>query len=222
MKVQEMTDEIKSTIVEIYKKTYSVSEVIRELKTLSLVISRTRIVNVLKEFNIYEGFTGKNYSDAKVNNLKKIMLNKYGIENWGQLKSSGYVVKNTIKYRKISYLDEQYREYCKRVSLLTKKNIKKIKNTDYCYYTGILFSDAEGESNPNDPRKKSVDHKIPKIICYLNGISAEDASSVDNLAFVLKYVNTIKGNTDHENFMKIAPKIREVFINEGYTHKQID
>lgn len=222
MKVEKITDEIKNIIIDCYKNTYSVSEVLRELKLMSLNIGRNRVVNVLKECDLYEGLTGKNYSEMKVNKLKKIMTEKYGIENWGQLKTSGYVVDNKIEYKKISFLDEEYKKYCKKVQLLTKKNIKKIKNTDYCYYTGILFSDVEGKSNPNDPRKKSIDHKIPKIICYLNGISAEDASSIDNLIFVLKYVNSVKGNTDHESFLNIAKKIREVFINEGYSHKQID
>lgn len=222
MKVQKITDDIENVIIDFYKKTYSVTQVIKNLKEQSLTIGRNRIVKILKKHNIYEGLTGKKYSEAKVNNLKILMKSKYGVENWGELKLSGYVLNNTIEYKKISYLDEKYKEYCKQVNLLTKKNIKKMEKINYCYYTGILFSDAVKVSNPNDPRKKSIDHKVPKIICYLNNISVEEASKIDNLAFVLKYVNSVKGNTDHESFLKIAKKIREVFINEGYSHTKID
>jgi len=128
MKVEKITDEIKNIIIDCYKNTYSVSEVLRELKLMSLNIGRNRVVNVLKECDLYEGLTGKNYSEMKVNKLKKIMTEKYGIENWGQLKTSGYVVDNKIEYKKISFLDEEYKKYCKRVQLLTKKNIKDRKS----------------------------------------------------------------------------------------------
>ncbi len=103
-----------------------------------------------------------------------------------------------------------------RLEKETKKNIKHIDFPTYCYYTGIQFADEEGLVNPNDPRKRSVDHKVPVIICYLNGISVEQAGSIDNLTFVLKYVNSVKSNTEHKSFLAVAHKIRKVFINEGY------
>lgn len=216
-KYETFSNELKKFIETEYKKTYSVTKVLLAIKDkFEMDISRKPIENYLKYLDIYEGLNGPNYLKMKVENNKKIMMKKYGVENYGQLKNSGYVILNNIEYTKISYIDEEYKLYRNAVNKETKKNIKKMDVPNYCYYTGILFADIEGKSNPNDPRKRSVDHKIPIIHCYLNGISIEKASSIDNIVFVLKYVNSIKGNTLEESFIPLAKKIRKVFINEGY------
>lgn len=209
----EITDEMKTKYIEKYQDTYSVSEVLR---TFNDGVGRGRIVKVLKEAGIYEGLSGPNYLKKKVENNEKIMMDKYGVINWGQTKEGGYKKQNKIPYQKISYLDDQYKEYRAAVEKETRKNIKKIDLPKHCYYTGIQFADEEGPVNPNDPRKRSVDHKVPVIICYLNGIPVEQAGNIDNIVFVLKYVNSVKSNTEHESFLAISHKIRKVFINEGY------
>ncbi|NDG32892.1 hypothetical protein EB118_22840 [bacterium] len=211
-----MTDEMKEKYIQKYKETYSVSEILR---TFNDGIGRKKIINLLKEEGIYEGLNGPNYLKKKVENNEKIMMKKYGVINWGQTKDGGYKSQNKIPYKKISYLNEEYKEYKNQVEKETKLNIKNIDLPEYCFYTGIQFADVEGPVNPNDPRKRSVDHKIPVIICYLNGFSTNQASDLTNLIFVLKYVNSIKSNTDHESFLKITHKIREVFVNEGYKSK---
>jgi hypothetical protein len=204
-------------IIEIYKEHYSVSEVLRQINVFSeKKISRQNIVTILKNAGIYEGINGENYIKVHRNRVNKVIKDKYGVNNYGTI-SGGFGESNKIPYRNVKGLTDDFQEYKRAVSRLTIRAIKKLKKPEFCEYTGIKFCDVIGiRSNPNDPRKRSVDHRIPIIICYLNGINIKDAASLDNLAFVLRYVNTIKANTDYNSFLPIATKIREVFINEGF------
>tara|TARA_Y100000310_G_scaffold34476_1_gene32646 strand:+ start:3189 stop:3839 length:651 start_codon:yes stop_codon:yes gene_type:complete len=209
-----ITDEMKDFYIKKYKETYSVSEIMRQS---NYGIGRRRIEKLLKEEGIYEGLSGKNYLKKKTEKIKEICQEKYGVDNYSHLKVSGWSEQNKHTYEKIDFLDKQYKQYHKEVNKLSKKNAKKIKDNQYCFYTGIQFADVEQDKvNPNDLRKRSIDHKIPVIICYLNNVSVEDASDIENIMYVLKYVNSIKGNTLHESFLSISPKIRKVFIDEGY------
>lgn len=209
-----ITKEMESKYIELYLQTYSLSEVMRIICNDG--ISRNKITNILKSVGVYEGLNGPNYLTKKVENQEKLMLERYGVSNISKISSNGWCKTNSIPYIKPRVLDEDYKVYHKKVSTLSKKNIKSMSIPRYCDYTGILFSDEEGPSNPNDHRKRSIDHKVPIIICYLNGISIEDAADKNNLVYVLRYVNSIKGNTLHESFIPIAYKIRKVFINEGF------
>jgi len=227
LKHKTFTDELKDFIRNSYLKNYSVTKVIDEVKSnfqgnIEGNIGRNPITNYLKEIGIYEGLNGSNYLKKKVENNVKIMNERYGVDNWGQVNGEGWSKLNSIPYEKISYLDTDFLEYRKLVDKLSKKNKKFITEDVYCYYTGIMFADAEYDKvNPNDPRKRSLDHKIPIIICYLDGISCEDVASLDNLIYVLRYVNSIKSNTDHDSFIPIARKIRKVFINEGFKSREV-
>jgi hypothetical protein len=204
--------------IDLYLETYSVSEILRQYGD---EINRRSLEKILKDANVYEGLNGPNYLAMKVAKQKEYMLNTYGVENWGQI-SGGYKIINARDKDTISYLDHEYKAYAKEVDKATKKTVKTTFGKTFpthCFYTDILFADEEKEPNPNDVRKRSIDHKIPKIICYLNGISAEEAGNIDNVIFVLKYVNSIKGNTLHDSFIPIAQKIRKVFLDEGYSSK---
>jgi len=90
-----------------------------------------------------------------------------------------------------------------------------LKETDYCYHTGIRFADADGIANPNDPRKRSLDHIIPLSICYTMGMTREEANHPDNLCWCLKCVNNVRGSTDIESFKPIANYYRQQFIDAG-------
>lgn len=105
----------------------------------------------------------------------------------------------------------------------TKGKRSDIKPTleeyDYCYHTGIRFVDAEVEfPNPNDPRKRSLDHKIPLAVCFIMGMTIDEANNPDNLCWCLKCVNNIRASTDLKSFKKIADYYREQFIKEGYSY----
>jgi CxxC motif-containing protein len=217
-KYETFSEDLKQFIEKKYKECYSTTQVVKSVNELyNLHLGRGAIEEYLKYIKIYEGLTGENYLKNKVEKNKKVMMERYGVENWGQTSDGGYKAQNKIPYDKIPILSKDFKRYKLEVEKVTKQNKKHIKNIDFCFYTGIRFVDTEQEKvNPNDPRKRSIDHKIPIIICFLNNISPEIAGGIDNLIFVLKYVNSIKGNTLHESFLSIAPKIRKVFINEGY------
>lgn len=94
-----------------------------------------------------------------------------------------------------------------------------LKEEDYCYYTGIKFADAEQQFvNPNDPRKRSLDHKIPLAICYINGMTMDEANHPDNLCWCLKVINNVRGTSDLESFKPVAEYYRKKFIEAGYDY----
>jgi len=96
-----------------------------------------------------------------------------------------------------------------------------LKETDYCFHTGIRFVDTEVEvANPNDPRKRSLDHIIPLSVCYTMGMTMDEANHPDNLCWCLKCVNNVRASTDLSSFKKIADYYREQFIKEGYSYKK--
>jgi hypothetical protein len=203
-------------IIELYKEHYSVSEVLRQLIAKGENYSRQNIVTILTNAGIYEGLNGENYIKIHRNRVNKIIKEKYGVDNYGTI-SRGFGDSNKIPYKNVKYLTENFLEYKRAVILLTTRFSKKLKKPDYCEYTDIRFCDTVGvRSNPNDPRKRSIDHRTPIVTCYLNGINIKDAASVNNLAFVIRYVNIIKSNTDYNSFLPLAVKIREAFINEGF------
>ena len=203
-------------IIQLYKECYSVSEVLRQLAANGEKYSRQNIVTILTNAGVYEGINGENYIRVHRNRVNKIIKEKYGVDNYGTI-SRGFGDSNKIPYKKITYLTADFQEYNRSVRLVTSRVLRKVAKPEFCEYTGIKFCDTNGiRSNPNDPRKRSVDHKTPLVICFLTGINIKEAASLDNLAFVLRYVNTIKANTDYANFVPIAIKIREAFINEGF------
>lgn len=213
---KEITNELRERIIASYADSYSVSDVMRTVPDTK-GIGRGRIVKILTEVGLYEGLLGPNQQFKKQEKLKKTMIDKYGIVNVGQRIGGGWASQNNIPYCKISYIDTQFVEYKLKVEKASRKNLRKHPVADSCFYTGIKFADAcQRRTNPNDPRKRSVDHKIPILIGYLIGMTVEEIASIDNLTYVLRYVNTVKGNTAHCDFLPIAEKLRKVFENEGY------
>lgn len=214
---QIVTEELETYIIEEYKKCYSVSELKRNPK---LILGYDKIKDILVKNNIFEGYEGKNYKKVHTQRIRNAIEAKYGpgIINIGQI-TGGWRITNNIPYTKITKLSDEFKIYTKECQKVAQKNKNLIKNNQYCYYTGIQFKDyEEGDNliNPNDPRKKSIDHRIPIIYCYLNDWTPGQTSDINNMVHVLRYVNTIKGNTLEESFIPIAIKIRRIFKNEGF------
>jgi hypothetical protein len=103
----------------------------------------------------------------------------------------------------------------------SRKDAKPVlEEYDYCYHTGIRFIDAETpHPNPNDPRKRSLDHKKPLVVCFIEGLSMDEANHPDNLCWCLKCVNNVRSSTDIESFKVIAEYYREQFIKEGIAYQ---
>lgn len=206
--------ELQEQLVEMYK-TKSLTEINKYFWEYHN-IPREKIINYLKINGIY---------DKLINNKKQSLAMKKSHAERGY--SIGYVQQNKISY-KIPKFGKEFKEYRGIVEKMTTKMIRKYfytnnrvdesKMPQYCYYTGIKFDDCKGPTNPNSWLKRSVDHKISIIHGFLLGKTPEEICSMDNLIFVLKYVNTIKGNTVHESFKSMAKILRGRFINEGYEH----
>lgn len=199
-------------VIELYKECYSVTEVMEKTR-----LSRRKIVRILKESGVYEGLNGPNYLAKKQENLKKTMFEKYGVENISQLNCDSLKERNSIPYEKIGF-DIEFSEYKKRVANYTKNLVtrkKAIELPETCFYTGYRFRDCDQEKvNPNDPFKRTVDHKYPILLCFIDGWTVEEAGGPDNLIFVIRYVNSVKSNTTHEAFLPIAEKIKHMLDKE--------
>jgi hypothetical protein len=196
-------------IISVYKETYSVTQVLKYFNyPKGNAERRKQITNILKEEGLFEGNSGPNVIRMKQQKAKETMLKKYGVENYSHTKNGH---KNLHNYREKSSFPivESFREYQNEVNKETKKTIRKMKNKPTkCEYLEVDFVD-DNIANPNDQLKRTIDHKKSVYNCWLEGISTKEASSPDNLAWVCRYINSIKGNADYDTIKYIFPKIKE-------------
>lgn len=219
-KYELFSPELKQFIEDQYTTQYSTTKVIELVKErFDDNIGRGPIVDYLKSVGLYEGLNGPNYLKKKVEKQVEYLKNTYGVVNWGQMSDGGYKAQNKIPYQKLK-LVEDLAVYKEQVEKLTKRAVQKLKQLNqiptHCAYTGVEFADVRGQANPNDPRKRTVDHVVPVMQCYLLEWPPEKAASLDNIEFVLRVVNSIKGNTSFENFKEFVPIIKKALLNEGY------
>jgi hypothetical protein len=200
---------LRDEIISVYKQTYSVIQVLEHFGySRKSVEGRKQITDILKEEGIFEGLTGPNVIKMKHQRAKKTMLEKYGVDNYSHTECGS---KNLHNHRQKSYFPviEEFRKYQSEVNKETKKAMRKIKDKPtHCEYLGIKFVDDK-IANPNDQLKRTIDHKKSVYNCWLEGISAKEASSPDNLAWVCRYINSIKGNADYDDIKHIFPKIKD-------------
>ncbi len=216
--IDRIENNIKKYLLNEYNKNFSVSECCkivkqRENTLVSESIIRRLIDNQLKKYNVKQGISGKMMNIKRQEKIKETMIKKYGVINAGQLDGNGFKKQNQIPYNKLSLLDS-ITEYREKVGYLTDKMKSfAIKNNlvpECCEYTGIRFADSDKkEVNPNDPFKRTIDHKVPIVEAYLLGWSAEKTADIDNIAWCLRAVNTIKGNSNIDQFNKILPFLKK-------------
>lgn len=217
--VLRIKDNIEPYLKEIYLKTLSVSEcceIIKEKEQTALATSKIRkiIEPVLKELGIKQSLSSKELNAKRQEKLQKTMLERYGVINNGQLPGQGWSNLNNIKYTKLD-VDNALADFRKSVNYLTRKYVERLKKQGLlptkCYYTGITFKDElQKYVNPNDPYKRSVDHRIPVIEMFLKGCTPEKVCKEENIVFCLKAVNTYKANTPEEYFVeKVVPHLKE-------------
>jgi len=198
-------------IIEYYKNNSSVSDVIKEFG-----VTRNAVTKFLKESGV---FTGLLNQKTRAEKRMKTLQSRYGITNFGQSEMMKQRLKerNNIVYE-IPSFNEQLLLYKKNVTNFTYKNKKFLVDSEYCYFTGIWFGDNLGLVNPNDPIKKTLDHKISIIDGFFSGISEEVIGGLSNLCWCIRYCNSLKGNMSAEAFIPLAKQIRGAFINAGYKH----
>ena len=215
MKYEKFTDELKQFITKTYLDTYSTTKVIEGVKLhFDPLMGRAPIVSYLKSINLYEGLNGPNFLKKKVELQIKILQERYGVSNWGQMSEGGWKIQNKIPYKKIKMMDDMV-EYKKQVEKLTSKTVNKMKKLGniptHCEYTNIIFADSDGTTNPNHPRKRTADHVVPVSHCFLLGWSPDKAASEDNIKYILRLVNTVKGNSDYTSFAPLIPVLKRAF-----------
>lgn len=213
-----VTDSLSTYISKIYIDNYSVTDCCRVVKDrentiLSEAKLRKIITTKLDELGIRESLSGDNLNKKRQEKLKNTMLARYGVKNNGQRKGQGWENLNKIKYTPIAF-DEEFKLYRKRIDYLTRKYVELLKRKGTipttCYYTGIEFKDVAGKVNPNDPYKRTVDHKIPVVEMFLSGKTPEETCAPENIVFCLRIVNTYKSNSPEDYFIeKILPYIKE-------------
>ena len=92
----------------------------------------------------------------------------------------------------------------------------RLPDATHCALTGVRFVDAETDTpNPNDPRKRTIDHKVPLSECFIRGWTQEQANDVSNLMYVLRAVNNQRQSTHLENYKVMADWYRQKFIESG-------
>jgi hypothetical protein len=128
------------------------------------------------------------------NNFIETIISKYGVDNVFKNKDIIDKIKNTNINSGRWSGDNNYKIYRRKVNYETSKNKKVIfENWD-----GIDFYDQEYIKpnlllNSNDNRYPSIDHKIPVLYGYLNGISSKEISKFDNLCITKRIINSKKG-----------------------------
>jgi hypothetical protein len=155
-------------------------------------------------------------TSKRTETLKK----RYGVINTGQLENSPIKLANKIPYVVPKFWSD-LNDYRKDVERATRRFVRqcKIKNKlpTHCEYTGIKFADAENKpTNPNDWFKRTVDHRVNVLHCYLNNWTVEQASDPSNLIFCLRYINSTKGTISESEFIeKYVPKLKYLLLNEN-------
>lgn len=213
-------------INELYSQSLSVSECTEKILSLAgseLPIGKARKIvdTYVKTHNMFRGLADPILNMRRQQKVKNTMIERYGVENWGQTAAGGYRSLNKIPYSKLECM-EQYNEFRKKVERglgQYKTHAMKFNEIPYeCEYTGVSFADTNGICNPNDPLKRSIDHRVPIIEGFFKGWTVEQMNSRENLAWCIRYINTVKGNTTYESFSNLLPYIKEK-INESIKNR---
>lgn len=183
-------------------------------------VAHLRIRKFLEKHNIEMDFWSNPERRAvRTAKARNTMKERYGVDNVAQLQSTKEKVKDTCKKRygvnngaeSISssikhyilgndvepHMSDQYERFKQEVSKITQKNTNNIEFTGRCYYT-----DTEISKNRhfNNVFKATIDHKIPVILGFEQGLTPEDIGSVNNLVWCARLVNTYKRNMTEEQF----------------------
>lgn len=206
----ELTETEKEIIVNTMLKVYSIVEIGKIYK----LWNRSQVEKTLIEYNIHPKYNkeiSKKCKEYQTNRIRKTCMDRYGVKNIGKTGKYGWCALNKLNYEKPKYLSEQ-----KEYSEIVYANTVKPEPVKYCEYTGIAF--AEEPCNPNHPLKRSIDHSISIQYGYLMGLDPSEIYSPKNIKQCLKCVNSIKAQTNLNDFIPLAKKLREKLINENYEY----
>ena len=200
---------LREEVISVYKETYSVTQVLKHFNYPHGNSERRNEINtILKEEGIFEGSTGPNVLKKKQERIERTNLEKYGVINYSQTDGGKNNFHNQRERHSFCIDVDDFKVFQEQVRTQTKKNIRKIKDRPtHCEYLGVEFVD-DNICNPNDYRKRSIDHRKSVYSCWLDNMSVEETCHPDNLSWVCKYVNSVKGNTDYEDFLPFIDKLK--------------
>lgn len=217
--VETIKDLIRKEVPDFYTECFSVSETIKHVQQHTEFVLegslRNLIVSELKEQGLYRGLSDPELNAKRQERIQQTMMDRYGVVNNGQREDHGFSVQNKIPYAQLDVMVKA-KEFRAAVDkdLKKKRARNQIEMLTHCEYTGIEFADISGPTNPNDPLKRTFDHRVPVIECFFKGWTVDQVNAPDNLIQCVKVINTIKGNTREDSFQELLPLVKEM-INES-------
>ena len=184
-------------------------------------VSEDPLRKYLKECGVYEPYS-KRSMNIRFENVSKTVMDRYGENNISGLHRDRLKSRNAIPMTELPFV-HTLEEYKWKVNQLTNQSAKKLLVTRFCYYSGIKFVDADSAPssvNPNDPLKRSIDHKINVLQGFMADIDAEIIGSASNLVYSCRYLNSIKSNSNSNDkiFVRICKIFRRKMIDVGFEY----
>lgn len=162
--------------------------------------------DIMKEYNefIKEKYGVDHISHSEEIKNKKIntCLKRYGVKYALQNKD---VIKKRIETleKNRTYDLNDIKDYRYLVVKMTKRNKKELleKWNGYDYYDNQYIADNFNLS-PSDRQYPTIDHKLSIFFCFMNNISVEEASSIENLCMTKRTYNSSKNRKNEAVFIK--------------------
>ena len=136
--------------------------------------------------------------------IKQTCLDRYGVENVFQsVEIIEKIRKTNIENGHWSDNINEFEKYRNKVDGLTRKVKRELLESwdGYDFYDKEYIRDSF-DLNCNSPNYPTIDHKDSVLYGYLNGISPEEISKIDNLCITKLGINSSKGHECHEEFIK--------------------
>lgn len=128
--------------------------------------------------------------------IKNTCMERYGVDNVSKVESiKNRIISTKIQNEKMVCIEKlpKWDQYKRVVRKLTNRNKKMLyENWDgYDYYDGESIKKylSEKHTSTNYP---TIDHKVSVLYGFLNGISEEDISSIENLCITKRTINSSK------------------------------
>lgn len=132
--------------------------------------------------------------------LKESFVAKYGVEHPMMLEEIVLKCNSTkIKNGNISKFISDYRKYRNKVQNKTKKYKAEL----FEKWDGVDYYDNEFIKNNlnlhyNNPNYPTIDHKISVLHGFIEGLSIDFISNIDNLCITKKSINSSKGSGQYK------------------------